>query len=204
MDQSRGLDPSLIRRITRPDADPGGHCVDRTERRAAALQAAASLPYISSSVRNLTRIVLDVAAVFDTWLSQHNPVADFAITADQPRPRGETVSLTFPDTQEVTLHVTAVTDAEGAAVTDTFTWAVDTATVLTLTPSADTLSCVAVPGTTAGAATVTATASDGVARTFAIDVTTGPVASFEITADTPTDRPATAPAAPAETPAAGA
>lgn len=102
------------------------------------------------------------------------------------------MSLTFQDTQQVTLHVGAVVDSEGEAVNDTFTWTVDDANVLTLTPSADTLSCDAVPATTSGPATVTATASDGVARTFAIDVTAGPTAAFEITADAPVDRPAPA------------
>lgn len=107
------------------------------------------------------------------------------------------MSLTFPDTQEVTLHVASVVDAEGETVTDTFTWTVDATDVLTLTPAEDTLSCLAVPGTASGPAMVTATASDGVARTFAIDVTTGPTADFQITADAPVDRPA--PAAPAPT-----
>lgn len=175
--------------------------MDRTERRAAALQAAASLPYASAGAKSLTRVVLGVAEVFDAWLAIRLPVASFTITADVPVDRptqeGTGMSLTFPDTQETTLHVSAVVDAEGATVTDTFTWTVDAADVLTLTPSTDTLSCLAVPGTAAGAATVTATASDGVARTFAIDVTTGPVASFEITADTPVDRPA-APPVPAD------
>lgn len=170
--------------------------MDRTERRAAALQAAAALPWSQTSSRQLASHVLAVAHVFAEWLAEQNPVANFAITADQPYNRGETVSLTFPDTQETTLHVTAITDAEGVTVTDTFTWTVDNPAILTLTPAADTLSCVAVPGTAQGSATVTATASDGVARTFAVDVTAGPTAAFQITADTPIDRPvAPAPAA---------
>lgn len=175
---------------------------DRQWRRAAALEVAAALPWPSTSSRQLAGHVLAVAGIFDEWLATQLPVASFTITADVPVDRptqeGPGMSLTFPDTQEVTLHVASVVDAEGETVTDTFTWAVDAASVLTLTPAADTLSCLAVPGTAAGPATVTATASDGVARTFAIDVTTGPVASFEITADAPVDRP-TSP-----TPAAGA
>ena len=134
------------------------------------------------------------ADTFHAWLIRTGPVANFDITADTPRPRGETMSLTFPDTQETTLHVTAAVDAEGETVNDTFTWTVDNSDVLVLTPGADTLSCLIVPGTASGAATVTATASDGVARTFAVDVTTGPLADFQITADTPTDRPAATPA----------
>ena len=168
--------------------------MDRTERRAAALQAAAMLPWAATGRSRLVGAVLDAAHAFDAWLSLQTPVADFAITADTPTSRGDTMSLALLDSQEVTLHVTAVVDAEGAAVTDTFTWTVDAADVLTLTPSDDTLSCLAAAGTAAGAATVTATASDGVARTFAVDVTAGPVANFEITADAPVDKPAAVPA----------
>lgn len=167
---------------------------ERLMRRTAALEAAAALPWPHASTRQLARLILDTAEIFETWLGRSTPVAAFTITADtptdRPDPQGAEMSLTFPDTQECTLHVSSVVDAEGAAVTDTFTWTVDNAAVLTLTPAADTLSCVIVPGTTAGAATVTATASDGVARTFAVDVTTGPVASFEITNDAPVDRAA--------------
>lgn len=127
---------------------------DRQWRRAAALEAAAALPWPQTSSRQLANHVLAVAEIFDEWLAVPAPdVASF-----------------------------------------TFTWTVDTPSVLTLTPSADTLSCLAVPNTASGAVTVTATASDGVARTFAIDVTTGPTAGFQITADAPVDRPA--PAAP--------
>lgn len=182
---------------------------ERAWRRAAALEAAAALPWTPqvtawTAQRTATR-VLAVAEIFDAWLAiPPDAVASFTITADVPVDRptqeGPGMSLTFPDTQETTLHVTAITDAEGVTVTDTFTWTVDDATILTLTPAADTLSCMAVPGTAQGSATVTATASDGVARTFAVDVTAGPTAAFEITADAPVDRPA--PAAPA--PAAGA
>lgn len=168
--------------------------MDRTARRAAALQAAASLPWSPNGRSRLAGVVIEIATVFDNWLAIQTPVANFAITADQPTSRGETMSLALLDSQEVTLHVAAIVDSEGEAVTDTFTWSVDAADVLTLTPGADTLSCLAVPGTTPGAATVTATASDGVARTFAVDVTAGPTADFQITADAPVARPAVTPA----------
>jgi hypothetical protein len=171
-------------------------------RRAAALEAAAQLPYPHASTRQLARLVLDAAEIFETWLVRTNPVAAFTITADtpadRPDPEGADMSLTFPDTQQDTLRITGAVDAEGAAVTDTFTWTVDNTAVLTLTPAADTMSCLIVPGTVAGPAVVTATASDGVTRTFAIDVTTGPTAAFAITSDGPVDRPA------APAPAAGA
>lgn len=169
--------------------------MDRTARRAAALQAAATLPWSSTRRDRLAFLVLEAANIFDLWLATQPPVADFTITSDQPTPRGETMSLALLDSQEVTLHVAGVVDAEGETVNDTFTWTVDAADVLTLAPSDDTLSCLAVPGATPGAATVTATASDGVARSFAIDVTAGPTADFQITADAPVDRPAPEPTA---------
>lgn len=166
----------------------------RTLRRAAALEAAATLTYTHGSARQIARQVLDVAALFDTWLAQPAPVASFTITADAPSDRptngDNPMSLTFPDSQQDTLRVANVVDSEGEGVTDTFTWTVDNADVLVLTPAADTLSCLVVPGTVAGSAVVTATASDGVVRTFAVDVTTGPTAAFEITSDGPVDRPA--------------
>lgn len=168
--------------------------MDRTARRAAALQAAATLPWASNGRARLIGAVLEAANVFDAWLDIQLPVATFAITADDPTPRGETMSLALLDSQEVTLHVAGVVDAEGETVNDTFTWTVDAGDVLTLTPSDDTLSCQAVPGTVPGAATVTATASDGVARSFAVDVSAGPTADFQITADAPVDRPTAAPA----------
>lgn len=170
----------------------------RTLRRAAALEAAAALTYTHGSARQIARQVLDVATLFDAWLAQPAPVASFTITADPPVDRptnGDNMSLTFPDSQQDTLRVASIVDSEGETVTDTFTWTVDNPDVLVLTVADDTLSCQVVPGTIAGSAVVTATASDGVARTFAVDVTTGPVASFEITNDGPVDRPAPAPTA---------
>lgn len=169
--------------------------MDRTERRAAALQAAATLPWAPPNPRHLAmfvEMVTEVADAFEAWINTRPPVATFAITADNPTPRGEDVSLTFIDGDEVTLRIKNPTDAEGEGVTDTFTWTVDNGDVLVLTPADDTMSCLATPGTVAGSAVVSATASDGVVRTFAIDVTTGPLASFEIVNDEPVARPAPA------------
>lgn len=139
------------------------------------------------------------AAKLLAWLTKHGPLASFTITADVPTDRpthgGNPMSLTFPDGQQDTLRVANIVDSENESVTDTFTWTVDNGDVLVLTVADDTLSCLVVPGTVAGSAVVTATAdSDGVARTFAIDVTTGALASFEIQSDGPVDRPAPVPA----------
>lgn len=177
---------------------------NRQWRRAAALEAAAALTWPQTSSRQLASHVLAVAEIFDEWLTTQPPVASFTITADTPTPRanqeGSGMSLTFPDSDFDTLRINAPVDSEGEAVTGTFTWSVDNTGVLVLTPATDTMSCVITPGTVAGSATVTATTSDGVVRTFAVDITTGPVADFSIVNDGP--QPRTAPAAPA--PAAGA
>jgi hypothetical protein len=166
---------------------------NRLFRRAAALDAATNLTYTHGSARQVARQVLAVADLFETWLAQPAPVASFAITADVPTDRpteGHPMSLSFTDGQQDTLRVGGVVDSWNESVTDTFTWTVDNADVLVLTPADDTLSCLVVPGTVPGSAVVTATAdSDGVARTFAIDVTTGPTATFEILSDGPVDRP---------------
>lgn len=169
----------------------------RIDRRISALNAAVALPWPKGFSCFLGQEVLEAAFLFDEWLIEPAPVTSFTLTADPPRDRPTTegpgaMSLTFPDTQQVTLHVGTVVDSEGETVVDTFTWSVDDGNVLTLTPSEDSMSCDAVPATTSGPATVTATASDGVARTFAVDVTAGPTAGFEITADAPVDRPAPA------------
>lgn len=177
---------------------------DRLTRRSAALQAAATVAAAQAAPhrpghpavdpRLAARHVLSIADLFDTWLATRPPVASFTITADPPTDRppheGHPMSLTFPDTQQDTLRVSGVVDAEHEAVTDTFTWSVDNPDVLVLAPADDTLSCQIVPGTVAGSAVVTVTASDGVARTFAVDVTTGPTADFTVTNDGPVDRPA--------------
>jgi hypothetical protein len=173
---------------------------DHTIKRVAALAIAALLdpPHCETPVE-AAREIRHAADVLYVWLTRHGPVATFTITADPPVDRpthgGNPMSLTFPDGQQDTLRVGSIADDRGEAVTDTFTWTVDNGDVLVLTVSDDTQSCLVVPGTVAGSAVVTATAdSDGVSRTFAIDVTTGPVATFEITSDGPVDRPADEPA----------
>ena len=184
---------------------------DRTISRIAALFTAACLE--APAFESLGEAVREVTTAADglyTWLTAPSPIVSLQITADPPAdrpprpttPEGTIMALQFPDTQEVTLHVTAL-DAEGETAPDTVTWTVDNGAVLVLTPSADTMSCLAVPGTAPGAATVSATDPAGNTATFAIEVVNGPVTSFAISADTPVDRPAAAPApaAPAAEPA---
>lgn len=172
---------------------------DHTINRVAALAIAALLdPPHCETRAEAAHDLRHAADTLFTWLTHHGPVATFTITADVPTDRpthgGNPMSLSFTDGQQDVLRVSGVVDSWNESVTDTFTWTVDNGDVLVLTVSDDTLSCTVVPGTVAGSAVVTATASDGVARTFAIDVTTGPTAAFEILSDGPVDRPAPEPA----------
>ena len=98
------------------------------------------------------------------------------------------MSVTMTDSQEVT-YTCEPEDSKGIEVSDTLTWSSDDGgAVLTVTPSADTLSCV-FAAVAPGSATITVT--DGtLSGTDLITVTAGPVASLVLTPGTPTDEPA--------------
>ena len=93
------------------------------------------------------------------------------------------MSVTMTDSQEVTYTVEPE-DSKGIAVSDTLTWSSDDGgAFVTLTPSADTLSCLfaaVAPGT----ANISVT--DGtLSGADSIVVTAGPVASLVLTPGTP-------------------
>ena len=93
------------------------------------------------------------------------------------------MSVTMSDAQQVSYSVEPE-DTKGIAVSDTLTWSSDdNGAVVTITPSADTLSCVfaAVAPGTANISVTDGTLSD----TDVIVVTAGPVASLVLTAGTP-------------------
>lgn len=109
--------------------------------------------------------------------------------------KGNTVQLT--DMQQVTLSV-AEQDSKGQAVTgDSLTWTVDNPQVITLTPSADTYSCVCVAQTD-GTATVTVTddsVTPPLTATDVITVVSSAATGLVISEGTPEDQPASAPPA---------
>ena len=140
--------------------------------------------------------VLCTAGEFTRWLTArphrlHLRPAPF--TFQQPAYPGPAVhtktgdygmSVTMTDSQEVTYTVEPE-DSKGIAVSDTLTWSSDDGgAFVTLTPSADTLSCLfaAVAPGTANISVTDGTLSD----TDVITVTAGPVASLVLTAGTPT------------------
>lgn len=98
------------------------------------------------------------------------------------------MSVTMTDAQEVVYTCEAL-DSKGVEVSDTLTWSSDdNGTVVTVTPSADGLSCT-FAAVDPGSATITVT--DGtLSGSDLITVTPGAVASLVLTPGAPTDEPA--------------
>jgi len=149
--------------------------------------------------------ILADAAQFATWLESrphHLTLTPGSETYQQPGFPGPAVptktgdhgmSVTMTDSQQVSYSVQAE-DSKGQAVSDTLTWSSDdNGAVVTLTPSADTLSCVfaAVAPGTANISVTDGNLSD----VDVITVTAGAAATLVLTPGTPTDEPAPAPSA---------
>ena len=139
--------------------------------------------------------VLETAGKFTRWLTERPcrlRLRPAPFTFQQPGYPGPAVptqigdhgmSVTMTDSQEVT-YTCEAEDSKGAQVSDTLTWSSDdNGAVVTLTPSADTLSCVfaaVAPGT----ANITVT--DGTLNGVdVITVDAGAVASLVLTPGTP-------------------
>ena len=106
---------------------------------------------------------------------------------------GGKVQLT--DTQQVTLTVEPE-DSKQQPTSDTLTWTSADSTVVSLVPSADTLSCLCVAGNPGAGVVVTVT--DGtLSASESFDVVAGAAAALVITAGTPEAQPAPAPIPPA-------
>lgn len=106
-------------------------------------------------------------------------------------------NLQLGDSQQVTATATAL-DADNQPTTDTLTWTSSDTTAVSLTPSADTMSCVIdglIPTTNV---TITATDSLGNVTSGELDVVSGPATSLSLQFGPVTDR---TPAASSGTPA---
>jgi hypothetical protein len=139
-------------------------------------------------------LVLGCANAFLGWLSG----ARLVITADPKtytqgspslsqatRYTGGTVQLT--DTQQVMLSVEPV-DSKGFDTSDTLSWSSADDSVVSLQPSADTLSCLVVAGVPGTGVVVTVT--DGtISASDSFDVVPGGVATLQISEGTPEDQP---------------
>lgn len=153
--------------------------------------------------RPLPERVIETAGQFASWLlaRPHRlrliPAPYTFAQPAYPGPAARTktgengMSVTMTDSQEV-VYACEPEDNKGFQVSDTLTWSSDdNGAVVTVTPSADGLSCTfaaAAPGT----ANISVT--DGtLSGTDVITVTPGGVASLVLTPGTPTDEPAPAP-----------
>jgi hypothetical protein len=178
---------------------------ERLTRRAAALQAAATLPYGHGSPRQIARLVTDIADHFEAWLAKPAPIATVEIVAGVPESRRSSlVSLIMPDDDMVTLSVAAM-DAQKVIVpddfTDTagqyvapFTWTEDNTAVGELAVAADTLSANlrSFPGQ-AGTVVVNITDANGKALPpFTVEIDPGTVATVGVVAAQPVPRDDTA------------
>lgn len=170
------------------------------ENRALALELAvqATVPQNLLNASDIT----NAATVFYRWLEgpailtlAHDSTTYTQAAPDGPGmptiTKGNTVQLT--DLQQVTLTV-AEQDSKGQPVTgDTLTWSVDNTAVITITPSADGLSCLCVAGTD-GIATITvtdATTTPALTATDALTVVSSAATGLVITEGTAEDQPPT-------------
>lgn len=98
-------------------------------------------------------------------------------------------NLQLGDTQQVTATAVAL-DADGNPTSDTLSWSASVATAVSLTPSADTMTCVIgglVPTT---GVVITATDTHGNTTTGDLDVVAGPATSLTLQFGPVTDRAA--------------
>jgi hypothetical protein len=149
--------------------------------------------------------VTTVATLYYQWLE--GPAVLFLTidptTFDQAAPegpgtptirKGTTVQLT--DLQQVNLSV-AEQDSKGQPVSDQLAWTVDNGAVISLVPSADTLSCLCVAGTD-GIAVVTVTdnsVNPPLTASDTITVVSSAATALVISEGTPEDQPPAPPAA---------
>ena len=178
---------------------------DIDECRAEGLRLAVDLYACNDYGDATTGRVFEAAAEFTRWLlgrpdRLHLQPAPF--TFQQPAYPGPAVrtqtgddgmSVSMTDSQEVSYSVEPE-DSKGQPVSDTLTWSSDdNGAVVTLTPSADTLSCV-FAAVDPGTANISVT--DGtLSASDVITVTAGSVASLVLTPGTPSDESAPAPTA---------
>ncbi len=182
---------------------------DRGWRRAAALEAAAALPWPQTTARRLAEHVLDVADIFDAWLALPAPIATVQPIAGTPVPRddskGTPVSLVMPDDDMVVITATAF-DAEKVPVASDFsdpngpflapfTWAADNTALVEMVTAPDTLSVNvrSVPGQVGTVAIVGTDVNGKSLAPFTIEIDPGAVATAGAVAGAPVPRDDTPP-----------
>lgn len=193
-------DPWLPRQDDDSQGVEGLVVTERDDYRLAALEGAIRLAEHSTTWT--TRDVLDCADALYLWLLEVTLELDVVSVTEQGS--GLPVQIQFTpggalqltDTQQFTASVVAK-DAKGNDVPDTLTWASDdNGAVVTLAPSADTLSCLIV-AVAPGTANYTATDASGLSVSGQAVVGAGAPADLVLTEGAPEAQPAAAPAAPA-------
>lgn len=148
--------------------------------------------------------VTAVAQIFYRWLE--GPAVLFLAvdptTFDQAAPEGpgtptvrKGTNVQLTDLQQVTLSVAEV-DSKGQPVADSLVWSVDNGSVIALTPSADTQSCLCVAGVD-GTAVVTVTdnsVTPPLTASDTITVVSSAATSLVISEGTPEAQPPAPPA----------
>lgn len=153
------------------------------------------------------REALRAAEQIYAWITQPAAPARLTLTFGPVTDRGThhtlqgdtlMANLQLGDTQEVTATVVA-DDAAGNVVPDQLTWAASPAAAVSLTPSADTLSCVIGGLVPTAGVVITATDTAGNSISGDVDVIGGPASALSMSFGPVSDKPA-----PTPTPAPGA
>lgn len=156
----------------------------------------------SAALEHRVTHVLHAADRIYAWITQPPPVARLTLTlgpvTDRAGPDHQgallMANLQLGDTQNVTATVVA-DDAAGEPVPDQLTWTAEPAAAVSLTPSADTLSCVIGGLVPTAGVVITATDPAGNTVTGDVDVVGGPASALSLSFGPVSDK--TPPAAPA-------
>lgn len=155
------------------------------------------------TLEHQVREVLHAATDIYAWLIQPRvlawtwgPIVDRATGAViTPAQGANMANPQLGDAQQITATVTP-DDAAGYATTDTLAWTASDETAVSLTPSADTLSCVIDGLVPTAGVVITATDPNGVSITGDVDVVAGQASTLTMSFGTPTDRTQTEPTDP--------
>jgi len=153
-------------------------------------------------LQHRVRDVLRAADRIYAWITEPAPAVRLTLTfgpvtdrATHPQTTKEDpmANLQLGDTQQVVATVVA-DDAAGNVVPDQLTWTAVPDTAVSLTPSADTLSCVIGGLVPTAGVVITATDTAGNEVTGDVDVIGGPASALSLSFGAVSDKPAPEPA----------
>jgi hypothetical protein len=167
---------------------------DRMQLRVAAVALAAQLdanelgPRHVGIEQRIREALKGADQIYAWYIAAQSLTLTFGPVTDQatgqvvtPAPEGAPpmANLELGDTDQVTATAVPL-DADKQPTTDTLTWTASVPAALTLTPSADTLSCLILGAVPTESVVVTATDSAGNETTGEIDVVAGPATSLSL------------------------